>query len=115
MGISQPGKRNATHETPIGKLLETRLQELTQNRGVKPPLVPAKQLERHLGVGDMPLVRRSVYRKLERLQKEHGFRVFKIVWQTLKRSQSKSDPGRWFVTVAIDELERLELWGEDTY
>lgn len=113
MSVDHSNGRDDTHETPICKHLETRISELLAKKPQKEPVVTAKQLERYLGLGDQPRIRRAFYRRLESEQREHGMRVFRRVWNTLKRSQSKNDPGRWFSAVIIGELECLGVWGGD--
>lgn len=107
MSVNKRDARHETHETPIGKLLETRLLNLAHNLDEKHLILTAVRLEKELGVGDHPAIRRSLYRKLEALQREHGAAVWKVIWRALKRSRSAKLPGRYFCAVAIDELEQL--------
>lgn len=100
-------ERDETRETQIGKLLETRLLEHGSRLPDKTLILTSVRLERELGVGDRPAIRRAYYRKLEALQREYGARVWKVLWRTLKRSKSARKPAQFFCVVVNDELAQL--------
>lgn len=102
-------RRDATHETPILSVLETRVREI-QARHRDPIDVPTVQrLTALFGEGDHPALRRAAYRKIEATCFTYGNAACKIVWQALHRSRGKTTPDRWFLTVVLDEFDRAGL------
>lgn len=110
MSFDNSGRRNATHETLIGKLFETRGGKGIENQPERLPICTALVLEKRLGLGDRPRMRLALYRHIEAAQREHGPAASRIVWRTLGRCKSKEQPGHWFSIVVTGELHEAGFW-----
>lgn len=76
---------------------------------VQPWAMPglALRLERRLGLGEKPLVRRSVYQRLERMVAAHGQPVYTTIAEVAVVAESKQNPGRWFVAAITLRLAEM--------
>lgn len=106
---SAGAKRDDTHETPVFDSLRTRISEIGQIERKPLRKLSVALLTHRFGLGDKPAVRRALYRKIEACCARVGRPASKIVWSAIHRSGGKSNPGRWFCVVVIDELQSSGL------
>ncbi len=66
----------------------------------------AESLERRLGLGTKPILRRALYQRLQELCEHEGERAYLVVASVLADAESgrKDDKGRYFASVVLRRL-----------
>lgn len=76
----------------------------------------AKVLERALGCGQFPLIRKRLYSRLQRICEQRGEDPLRIVSECLlgARSPTIRDPGKWFSAAVVRRLTEGGYWARPT-
>lgn len=74
----------------------------------------ARTLERLLGCGQFPLVRKRLYSRLQRVCEQRGQEPLTIVSECLQSAKSPSirDPGKWFSAAVVRRLTEAGYWAQ---
>lgn len=72
----------------------------------------ASRLERSLGLGARPALRRGLFRRLEQLEQIHGRLVEQCVAEALMKCRGAREPGRYFCACVVRLLRSMGLVGE---
>jgi len=72
-----------------------------------------KRLETRLGLGDNPIARRRLYRRLARLAQVHGEPCLRLLAELVQDAEHRTDPGRWFSRAAKLRLMESGFWSDN--
>jgi hypothetical protein len=109
MYANHHNQSQANQEKPIAELFDKLGLERGDRVRKKPLKVTAGMLRGWFGDGDRPRVTNALYRRIAKLCDVHGVRASKLVYSTMKRSQQKENPLRWFSVVINEEFEANEI------
>jgi hypothetical protein len=74
----------------------------------------SRRLERELGLGQFPLVRRRLYSRLQRVCEQRGDEPLLIVSEVLMQAKSATirDAGKWFCAAVVRRLTEAGYWAQ---
>lgn len=69
----------------------------------------SQRLEKALGLGTRPDLRRELYDRLQQIVEAEGERAYVIIARCAQEAQAKDSPGRWFAAVVLRRLEERRV------
>jgi len=93
-----------TNEDALQLFVEERTSELLRGSEVPLTSVSMEVLCGRYGLGERPNLRRVLFEKVIETCLEEGIAAEKVVRRTMRDSQSKNAPDRWFCTVVVSRL-----------